>query len=133
MRARFARSSTSARLWAAAALSTVPMGLVWSPAGGSSGHYLPGPATLGSQSPARVFLLGAAVALLYTATRTRTPGTRRVARLATAALLAGLALAAAARSPLTLVCAGFALALVVGPAWNTRSTGGVLASSAPRR
>jgi hypothetical protein len=125
------------RLWAAAALCVAPLGLPWSVTAGFSGagttvygscdgsgyctpdfyvpgYFVPGTHTLVAQSPVRVFLVFAAVALVWVATRRRTARTLRVARLAIGAVLLAAVLAAANSVVVVLVCALGALGLV-GP------------------
>lgn len=143
---RPASPSTEQRLWAAAALCLVPLGLLWSASAGFlgvgttlygscsdgyctpdlyiPGYYTPGTQTLVAQSPVRVFLIFAAAALIWTATRTRTASTLRAARLATAAIGLTAVLAAANAVPLVLVCTGGALALLVPLVRPRRRTGG---------
>lgn len=138
-RARVPRLSTGLRLWAAVGLCIVPMGLLWSFSPGFlgagttiygycsdsfcspdiyvPGYYLPGQTTIGYQSPIRVFLLFAAAALVFAATRVRTPHTRRVARAGTVSLAIAALLSAAHGASLTLVCLLAALILTVPQVW----------------
>jgi hypothetical protein len=134
----FARLPTAARLWSAAALSALPLGLVWRVSAGFlspgyilpgscgyvddgfcttdiyvPGYYSPGSASSGAEVPARVFLVFAAVALAVCAARRRTPATRRLARLACVALAVGLAFALGTRATLVCVVLVLAIALVV--------------------
>lgn len=142
MRDPFARLPTKLRLWAATALCLVPFGLVWSRTPGFlspgivlsgncsyvdgfctpdpyvPGAFSPGHPILVSQSPARVFLLVGAAALIFVATRSRTHATRRVARLATGALGVAVAQAVADRATSTLVCVVLSLALVTPLVWR---------------
>jgi hypothetical protein len=147
----FARLPVSGRLWAAALLCIVPLGLVWSKVNGvvtngifgpgycdydgycepgiyTAGVYVPGSTTHVSQSPARVFLLVAAAALVFTATRVRTAATRKVARLATGSLAFAAGLAASHRATLTLVCVLLALALVAPAVWAQPARGRLFGS-----
>jgi hypothetical protein len=108
------RLPTPLRLWAAAGLCILPLGLVWS----SRGSYRPGQHVLGSETSARVFLIFAAVVLALAAIRARTAFTRRLVRAATGGLGVVVALALAYRATLTLVCAVLALALVAPLVWT---------------
>ncbi|MDT4912932.1 MAG: hypothetical protein QOC66_2060 [Pseudonocardiales bacterium] len=108
------RLPTPLRLWAAAGLCILPLGLVWS----SRGSYRPGQHVLGSETSARVFLIFAAVVLVLAASRARTAFTRRLVRAATGGLGVVVALALAYRATLTLVCAALALALVAPLVWT---------------
>jgi hypothetical protein len=153
-----ARLPTALRLWAAAALCVVPLGLSWSFSSGflSSGYYLygdcgysadayctpdqyvpgsylPGHSTIVSQSPLRVFLVLAAVALAFTATRVRTEATRRVARIGTGAIAVGAVQAAANGASVVLICLVAALLLAAPPAWNNPAARGVLDPASLRR
>ena len=138
----FARLPVTGRLWTAALLCVVPLGLVWSKVNGlltngvfgpgycdydgycepgiyTAGVYVPGSTTHVSQSPARVFLLIAAVALAFTGDPDpyhRDPA--RSARLATGSLAFAAVLAASHRATLTLVCVLVALALVAPAVWR---------------
>ena len=85
------RLPTVARLWAAAVLSVVPLGLVLA-------HGL------GAQSPARVFLVVAALAFAVVATRMRTAATLRIGRAGVGALVVAGVLTASQRAVPTLVC-----------------------------
>jgi hypothetical protein len=139
-----ARPPTHLRLWAAAALAVVPLGLTWTQSAGTftlgttiygdcgyagddyvcnpdvyvPGTYFPGSHVLGAGSPARVFLVFAAVVLAWAAARPRTPRSRRWVRLATIAAAFALALALGARAVPTAVCLTAALALAGPPAWR---------------
>jgi hypothetical protein len=137
------RLPTPLRLWAAAGLCILPLGLVWSTTTGfltpgmtvygTCGHadsgfctsdiylrgsYRPGQHVLGSETSARVFLIFAAVVLVFAAIRARTAFTRRLVRAATGGLGIVVALALAYRATLTLVCAALALALVAPLVWT---------------
>lgn len=129
---------TAARLWAAAALCAVPLGLPWSYSGGhyspgvlidggcASGEYCapilvggyvtPGSLTLVSQAPVRVFVVIAVLGLLLAAVRPRTPATQRLARAATAAV--AIALAVSTRQSAVVVPLALALTLAAAPAWR---------------
>jgi hypothetical protein len=107
----FGRLPTRARLWGAAGLTVLPLGLVWT---ASTGVLM-----LGAQASARVFLAFAAAALAWVATRVRTPATRRVARLATVALAGALVLAVRDRAVPAVLCLGLALVLTAPPAWRS--------------
>jgi hypothetical protein len=153
-----ARLPTALRLWAAAALCVVPLGLSWSFSSGFltpgyylygdcgyrsdayctpdqyvPGSYLPGHSTIVSQSPLRVFLILAAAALVFTATRVRTDATRRVARVGTGAMATGAVLAAGNGAPVVLICLVGALVLAAPPAWNKPAARGVLDPESMRR
>jgi hypothetical protein len=151
--------STELRLWLAAGLAVVPMGLVWSVSSGLHtpgpilygdcgyvedgyactpdqylpGIYLPGSVTLVSQSPIRVFLVFAIGGLVGLALRPRTETTLRVARAVTLALAATAVLAAAHHATLTVVCMVLALTLLARPVWRPVPSGGVLASGQSSR
>ena len=106
-----ARLPARARLWAAAGVSLVPLGLLWSFSAGYylpgytsygdcgytsadyctpdsyiPGYYAPGHASTVMQSPLRLFLALAALAFVLAAVRRRTRGTLLLVRLATIAL-----------------------------------------------
>ncbi len=140
--------ATPLRLWAAAALAILPLGLIWSRGFVTTGYtiygdcsyseetycvsdvYFPGhyqPGTVGSDVPARVFLVLAAAALVYAAVRRRTPAPRRGARVGPGARGLAGALAAAAGVSATVLCCLLALLLTVPPVWNRA----VLAHSPP--
>ena len=137
----FARLPTVARLWAAAVLCVVPLGLVWSRLPGTvtpglvgpgscdadgfctpgiytPGIYYGGGTVPGASASARVLLVAAAVALVVVAVRLRTDATRRVARLTTVAVGVAAALAAADRATGSLLCLLAALALVAPLVWR---------------
>jgi hypothetical protein len=84
------------------------------------GWYIPGKVELVSQSPARVFLLFAAITLALVAARGRTPATQRAARLATVSLGIAALLAGAAGVRLVLLLCVAAVAVVAGPVWRVR-------------
>jgi hypothetical protein len=134
---------TRVRLWAGALLCVLPLGLVWAATPGLltagitifgdcgysveefctpdtyiPGAYLPGEQSLGTQVTARVFLVLAAAILGYAASRRRTPFTRRLVRMSTAAIAIAAALAAADRAGAPLVCLLAALALVAPLVWR---------------
>jgi hypothetical protein len=112
----FRRLATPTRMWAAAALSLAPMGLPWS---APRGHE-PDTITTVSQAPMRVLL--ATVGFLVAAVR-RTDSTRRLARVATAALGGSLALALSAQlSTVTLLLLTAGL-LAGPPVWRPASPG----------
>ena len=134
---------TTWRLWGAAALCAAPTGTVWSSTftpgttlygdcGYSDGPYcvpdtyLPGTTSMTTvaESPARVFLFAAIVALVFVAVRVRTPLTRRIARAATGSIAIAAVLAAQNGSRTLLVCTLLALVLTVPVVW-----GRVLAST----
>ncbi len=140
------RLPTWLRLWAAAALCVLPLGLLWparpgplslgytlygdcnytaneycTPAAFVPGSYLPGHAVLAAQAPARVFLVFAAVVVAHAGSRVRTAATRRFVRAATAALGIVAALALADHAILPLVCVLLALALVAPLVWRAPS------------
>jgi hypothetical protein len=106
---------TSTRMWAAAVLSLVPIGLA-------------GSVDMVRAAPIRVLLVGAGIGFLSAAVW-RTDGTRRVARVATGALAGALVLALAARLSvvtLLLVAAGL---FAAPPIWM--ATRGGLAQGRP--
>lgn len=140
--------STSARLALAAALTVLPLGLVWSSTSGFlttgiyltgncgyvdyvyctpdsyiPGSYIPGGHVLGAQASARVFLVFAALVLGFAARRTRTEASKRLVRVATGALGIALALAVSQRAPLAIACLIGALVLVVPLVWPRRQEG----------
>jgi hypothetical protein len=144
--------STRLRLWLGAGLCLLPLGLVWSATPGFltpgftiygdcgysveeyctldtyiPGAYLPGQHVFGAQASARVFVVFAALVLAVVAARTRTPGTRRLARAGTVAVGIAAVLAAANHAVLPLVCLLAALALTAPPAWRRPGRPGVLA------
>jgi hypothetical protein len=152
------RLPTGLRLWAATALCVLPLGLSWSFSTGflTSGYYLagdcgysdytyctpdqyvpgtflPGHSTLVSQSPLRVFLVLAAAALVFTATRVRTEATRRVVRVGTGAIGVAAVLAAGNGASIVLICLLAALAMAAPPAWNRPADRGVLDPARLRR
>jgi hypothetical protein len=103
------RPGARLRTGASAALCLLPLGLPW----GGGGH------TLGAASPARVFLVLAAVALAVVGGRPPTAGARRLARLGIAAAGFALALALAARAVPAVACLATAIALAAPPAWRS--------------
>jgi hypothetical protein len=141
---RFEGFSTTARLWAAAGLCLLPLGLVWSRTSSSftigytiygtcnyaepgtyctddmyvPGTFSPGSSIHGFSATARVFLVLAAAAFVWVATRRRTPGTRRWARIGVVSALIALVLAVAGRSITSVACLVAAVALVAPPAWR---------------
>jgi hypothetical protein len=152
------RLPTTARLWAAAVLCALPLGLTWTTRTsstfgytiyGTCGYdsdiygactpdtYIPGTFSAehvtGAASPARLFLVFAALALGWVATRPRTARTRRIARLATGAALFALVLALAARAVPAVLCLAAALALAAPPAWPGRSRRPVFGKSTGSR
>jgi hypothetical protein len=102
----FVMVPTTARLWAAAVLAALSLGLAWSSA------------APGRDAPVRVFVVAAVGSLLVAALRARTPATQRLARLATGALTLALVLSLGHRTaPIALVLA-MALILAAPPAWR---------------
>jgi hypothetical protein len=93
------RLPAAARLWAAAGLSALPLGL-------STDQ------TRVSQAPIRVFLVAAAIAFAVCAVGVRTEAKRALARTGCACASAGAALAAANEAPRVLLCLIGALVLV---------------------
>jgi len=147
---------TTVRLWAAAGLSLLPLGMVWTVTPGlqtagttifggcdsdgfctpdvyTPGIYLPGGVVTAAQAPIRVFLVGAFVALAVAAARRRTPLTRRIARAGTACLLIAALLAAGDGASRPLLCVLAALLLAAPPAWRSRPSTGVFGNGAPPR
>lgn len=120
------RLPTRLRLALAAALSLVALGLPWRTdtwafgGCGSPGVCEQVARSVGADSPTRLFLVGAFLALAVVAARTRTPGTRRIARAGTGCLAVGAVLAAADRSVPVLICTLAGLALSAPPAWRNR-------------
>jgi hypothetical protein len=115
------RLPTGLRLWAAAALCILPLGLASSTSTADrylSGRYLPGQHVLGAQAPARVFLVFAAAVLVFAAIRVRTAVTRRLVRAATAGLAIVAALDLSEHATTALLCAAGALALVAPLVWT---------------
>lgn len=132
---------TTARLWAAAGVSLLPLGMVWTVTPGlqtagttilgscdadgyctpdyyTPGIFLPGDVMTAAQAPIRVFLVGAFVALAVAAARPRTQRTRRIARVGTACLLVAALLAAGHGASRPLLCVLAALFLAVPPVWR---------------
>jgi hypothetical protein len=134
---------TPLRLWFGAALCVLPIGLVWSTTPGFvtlgttlygdcsysvetycvsdtyiPGTYLPGHHVLGAQTSARVFLVLAAALLVFAATRLRTEFTKRLVRVATAAMAIAVVLALSNRAILTSVCLAIGLGLVGPLVWR---------------
>jgi hypothetical protein len=133
------------RLLLAAVLAATPLGLVWSfhpgwltpgivlagtcdyytedyvcaPDSYVPGWYVPGKVELVSESPARVFLLFAAIAFVVVAARRRTAATRLAARMGTVSLGVATLLAGAAGVRLVLLLCVAALAVVARPVWHT--------------
>jgi len=147
---------TGLRLWAAAGLSLLPLGMVWTVTPGlqtagttilggcdadgfctpdvyTPGIFLPGGVATAAQAPIRVFLVGAFVALAVAAARRRTPLTRRIARAGTACLLIAALLAAGDGASRPLLCVLAALLLAAPPAWRSRPSTGVFGNGAPPR
>jgi hypothetical protein len=141
---------TNARLAVGAALCVLPLGLVWSASYGFvsfgyviygdcaysvdevctpdtyvPGAYIPGSHVVGAQATARVFLALAAVALVFAASRIRTPATKRLVRVATGAIGIALALAVSERAVSAIVCLAIALVLTVPLVWNKPRNAGV--------
>lgn len=136
------RVLTTARLWAAAVLCLVTLGVRWSVTNGflTSGYayfgdcgysdaeyctpdqfvpgsYVPGSQLHGYSMAARVFVVVAVLVLAAVAVRVRTDATRRLARLATVAVGAAALLAAADRATVALSCLLLALVLTVPVVW----------------
>ena len=147
---------TALRLWAAAGLSVLPLGTVWTVTPGlqtagttilggcdadgfctpdvyTPGIFLPGGAVTAAQAPIRVFLVGAFAALAVAAARRRTPLTRRIARAGTACLLVAALLAAGHGASRALLCVLAALLLAAPPAWRSRRPAGVFGNGTPPR
>jgi hypothetical protein len=146
-----------ARLLLGAVLSAAPLGLVWTfhpgwlnpgivlpgtcdyytedyvcaPDSYVPGWYVPGKVELVSESPARVFLLFAAITFAVVAARRRTPATRVAARLATVSLAIAALLAGAAGVRLVLLLCVAGLAVVAGPVWRVRPRPSPLAPARP--
>lgn len=139
------RLSTAARLWGAAVLCLVTLGVRWSLTSGFltpgyvyygdcgysdyyictpdqfiPGTYVPGSELHGYSTSARVFIVFAAVVLAVVAARVRTETTRRWARLATASIAIAAVLAAGERSVLALICLLLAFALTAPLVWGGR-------------
>ena len=115
---------TGTRLAAAAALCALPLGA-------SSGHrgvvitvaitrFADAPDFVARLPQAKTLLVLAALALVWCATRLRTPATRQVARAATLGIGLAAAFAASRGATVTFVCAVLALVLVGPPAWGRR-------------
>ena len=156
---RLGRPPTTLRLWAAAALCAVPLGLPWSTSAGTftigftiygscnyadpgdycttdayiPGTYFPGSDVTGAGSPARVFLVFTAIVLAWVATRPRTPGTRRWARLAVAGAGFALVLAVSERAVTAALCLAAALLLAAPPAWRSPRRTGAFGNAPPPR
>jgi len=151
---RLGRMPTELRLWAAAALCLLPLGLTWSTEAGTStfgltragtcsyagpaafctiGPYVPGSHVTGAGSPARVFLVFAAAVLVWAATRPRTPRTRRWARLAVVGVAVALLLALSQRAVTASLCLASALLLAAPPAWRSRPGEAVFGNAPSRR
>jgi hypothetical protein len=128
---------TGLRLGLAAGLSALALGLPWS---GRTGSCDAGAACraaraglAGADSPARLFLASAFLALLAVTARPRTMATRRVARAGTGALGVVVVLAAAHRSVPVLLCALAALALAAPPVWRRSRKPAVFGAAASGR
>jgi hypothetical protein len=147
---------TTVRLWAAAGLSLLPLGMVWTVTPGfqtagttilggcdsdgyctpdvyTPGIFLPGSVNTAAQAPIRVFLVGAFVALAVAAARRRTPQTRRIARAGTACLLVAALLAAGHGASRPFLCVLAALLLAAPPAWRSTRSGPVFGIGRPPR
>ena len=161
MRDPLARIPASARLWAAAVVTLVPLGLLWSVSAGLynpgfisygdcgytdytyctpdtyiPGYYVPGQSSTVAQSPMRLFLLLAALAFVVAALHRRTAGTRLLVRGATLLLGWAAAYAVAHGSFRVAALVLVALALTVPLVWRARRHSrppGVLATSAVPR
>jgi hypothetical protein len=136
----FASTPTTARLWAAAVLCALSMGMAWSSAVGYSsldalgpcaydqycvpifrgGYVSPGSVTTVSAAPVRLFVVAAVLGLVVAAARARTQTTQRLARVATVALTVALALALGHGSGPVALLLALALVLAAPPAWRTR-------------
>ena len=131
--------STAARLWAAVLLTLLPLGYVWSVGAGMitpgftlygdcgyndgpyctpdryvSGYATRGSLTMVSQAPVRVLLLAAAAGFVVASWR-RTATTRRLAKVATGALVGALALALSHRDVNVVLLLAAALAFAAPP------------------
>lgn len=116
---------TRARLAAAAALCALPLGA-------SPGYRGVAAVTVAierfsdvlteraAMPPAKTLLVLAGLALVWCATRRRTPPTRRVAQAATLGIGLAAAFAASRGATVTFVCASLALLLAAPPAWRRR-------------
>lgn len=102
----FAAVPTTTRLWAAAVLCALSLGLTWS-------YGAPV-----KDAPVRLFVVAAAAGLLVAALRARTPATQRLARAATAALTVALALVLGHGSRAGVLVLALALLLAAPPAWR---------------
>jgi hypothetical protein len=137
--------STPVRLWVAAALCLVPLGLVWSRTASQftigytiygtcsyaepgtyctedayvPGTFTPGSSLHGFSTSARVFLVFAAVVLAWVASQPRTSDTRRWARLAVIGIIIALVLSVSARSTASIACLLAALGLAGPPVWRS--------------
>jgi hypothetical protein len=155
LRGRLPEVSTAARLWVAALLAVIPLGFVWAKSKGyvtpgvfgpmtcdydgtdcdpgvyTAGMYVPGTTEHVSDAPVRLFLVAAAVAVIVVATRVRTAGTRRLARLAVGSLIVAALLAVGARATTTAACAALAAAAVAPLVWSRGVGRAVLAGRRP--
>jgi hypothetical protein len=147
----FARIPTRARLWAAAVVALVPLGLFWSLAAGIynpgytyygdcgytentyctpdtyiPGYYVPGQTSTVAQSPLRVFLVLAALACVVAAVHRRTRRTRVLVQVATLGLGWAVVYAVGHGSFRVAALLVLALALTVPLVWG-RPNRGVLA------
>jgi hypothetical protein len=155
------RIPATARLWAAAVVTLVPLGLLWSVSAGLynpgytyygdcgytdstyctpdtyiPGYYVPGQTSTVAQSPLRLFLVVAALGFVVAALHRRTGGTRLLVRLATLALGWAVVYAVGHGSFRVAALLVIALALTVPLVWRGRGHSrrpGVLATSAVPR
>lgn len=105
----FAAVPTTRRLWAAAVLCALSLGMAWS--------Y----SVAAKEAAIRLFVVAAVLGLLVAAWRPRTPATRRLARIATVALAIALALALGHSSRQVMFPLAVALVLAAPPAWGSRA------------
>jgi hypothetical protein len=97
----FAAVPTTRRLWAAAVLCALSLGMAWS--------Y----SVAAKEAAIRLFVVAAC--------RPRTPATRQLARIATVALAIALALALGHSSRQVMFPLAVALVLAAPPAWGSRA------------
>jgi hypothetical protein len=105
-RQQFTSIPTTARLWAAAALCVLSLGMPRSyPA-------------LAKDAPLRLLVVGAVLGLGVAALRARTPATQRLARVVTVALTVALTLALGHGDGTLVLVVALALVLAAPPAWR---------------